>query len=516
MRPLLMTAACFLLVTALAIAPAPTRAAAGTITVTIESGTPVDIPINPPLQVGDRVDIQATLTTTDPNENGEGEPLIIQSSGGFSATIPEYEQTRAFTFTATVPGETVSAFIQGFDGDESGSVTLNVNPVTRPQFTPAQKAALARASSQLNTQAAAETVIGVLCLGAPDPAISKICAIAAGLLAGSTWLLSGLLNQLALDPPDPNFTKIAKPNPPKFKPVQPGAGITAAEASTMNALLTNHAQAIGLSQALDTTLNRASGAAVAGNKFWEKRQLDAAATYKGQLQAILAKETSALTAAQSAIEGTGSQSTRRAAGFVSQTATADDVLQFERSVAGEGGLPQVLVDGLREFGADDATIDHVRRLIIVQDVNAVAGSFPAKLTDPPVIDSIQQLAAQLPMLAQDVTSQVRVTQVGKPFIVDARNATIGVRFAIRNISGQSIQGPVSLVVDGISANVRLVNANGTTAATTPAGSPFVNVNVGPDNALTPGETATVVLAYKILGPGPVTSPLRVLAGPGGR
>lgn len=36
---------------------------------------------------GDTVTIQAMLSTSDPNENGEGEPLYLQSSGGFSATI---------------------------------------------------------------------------------------------------------------------------------------------------------------------------------------------------------------------------------------------------------------------------------------------------------------------------------------------------------------------------------------------------------------------------------------------
>src|SRR5919201_4475844 len=39
------------------------------------------------LRAGDKVDIVATLNTTDVNENGEGEPLKLQSSGGFAATI---------------------------------------------------------------------------------------------------------------------------------------------------------------------------------------------------------------------------------------------------------------------------------------------------------------------------------------------------------------------------------------------------------------------------------------------
>src|SRR5439155_16942999 len=89
----------------------------------IESGTDVNIPIGP-VKAGDTITFTATLTTTDPNENGEGEALEIRSSGGFSLTIPTYAQARKISFTATVDGETVTAFIDDYDAVETGYIHL--------------------------------------------------------------------------------------------------------------------------------------------------------------------------------------------------------------------------------------------------------------------------------------------------------------------------------------------------------------------------------------------------------
>src|SRR5262245_38635469 len=72
----------------------------------------------------------ATLFTNDPNENGEGEPLVISSSGGeYSATIGAYSLPTPFKFAAAVANVSISGSIQGADGDESCSVTATVNPV---------------------------------------------------------------------------------------------------------------------------------------------------------------------------------------------------------------------------------------------------------------------------------------------------------------------------------------------------------------------------------------------------
>ncbi|HKF54664.1 MAG TPA: post-COAP-1 domain-containing protein [Blastocatellia bacterium] len=344
------------------------------ITVTT-TGAPTTIAF-PGVKAGDTLTVQATLNTTDPNENGEGEPLVIQSSGGFSAIVSAYAQPRSFSFQATQAGETITISIQGADGDESATVTVDLNQ--RKRFTQAQKDALAKASADLNTQAAAQTVIAALCLAIPDPSITKICAFGFGLSAGATWLLSGLLNQLALDPSDPNFTVIAQPVTPSFQQVVAGGSVTQAEADSINALLTNLTQAIGLAQATITSINRANGAADAGNSFWETQQLQAAAQYAQQLSSLLGAEPVLRANMVAALQ---------AAGFDPLQVTVSDALNFEFGVA-SSGLPAFLIDDLTSLGADSAAISQIAQLALVQDVNAMAGTYASIISNANVDTSV--------------------------------------------------------------------------------------------------------------------------------
>ena len=107
-----------------ALAAVPASAMAASTTVTITSSTPTVIVT---LNKGETANINFTLSTTDPDESGEGELLAI-SYGGFTTTYPEYGIPDNLPITATTDGETVSAWIQGTDGDESASVTINTNP----------------------------------------------------------------------------------------------------------------------------------------------------------------------------------------------------------------------------------------------------------------------------------------------------------------------------------------------------------------------------------------------------
>ncbi len=89
-------------------------------TITVESSSPVTIPIAN-LKAGQTQKIQVDFTTSDPNDQSEGEPLIIQGSDGFSQTISNYG-TQTISVPITQNGDTLSAYIQGADGDESASI----------------------------------------------------------------------------------------------------------------------------------------------------------------------------------------------------------------------------------------------------------------------------------------------------------------------------------------------------------------------------------------------------------
>lgn len=96
------------------------------------------------------------------------------------------------------------------------------------------------------------------------------------------------------------------------------------------------------------------------------------------------------------------------------------------------------------------------------------------------------------LCASNVSEQVTVTRGA--FVLNRATNRFQQTVTLRN-NGAAIGGPVSLALDGLSANASLFNQNGATACTSPAGSPYVNVNVGGDNILSTGETVTVLLDF---------------------
>jgi hypothetical protein len=329
------------------------------------------VPASTPfIHAGDRVTVVATLSTSDPNENGEGETLVIQSSGGFTATVAAYEVPQSFTFTATQNGETLFGNLTDSDGDESCTLSVTVNGKQR--LTDDEKDKLRRLSAELNTDAAGLAALAALCLALPDPSVTKGCALVLGVASGLTWFRSGRLGEMALDPPDPNFMVIASPVIPALPPVVAQPPVTPAVARAFNAFVQNGENIAALSGAILTCFNRAQGASGAGNAFWESRQIAAAQQYENQLGIFLNAEPALRAALQQALQ---------AGGFPTFTPTADDVLAFEQSVQANG-LPANIVSTLRALGASPGDIAQITKVAIVQDTSAAAKPFPASLTDP--------------------------------------------------------------------------------------------------------------------------------------
>jgi hypothetical protein len=112
----------------------------------------------------------------------------------------------------------------------------------------------------------------------------------------------------------------------------------------------------------------------------------------------------------------------------------------------------------------------------------------------------------------DVSSQVSVTRGGFAY-----NRSLG-RFVqtvtLKNTGGNAITGPVSLVLDSLSANATLANQAGVTSFMTPANSPYINVTAG--GSLVPGASASVALQFADAKMTAITYNTRVLAGGGSR
>jgi hypothetical protein len=374
----------------------PTRTATGssfvpvptpvTVTVTIASGSPTQIL---GYNIGDKVHVEATLNTSDVNENGEGEPLVLQASTGFSASVNAYAVTTPFDFTATGAG-VLSGFIKGFDGDESATVQVTLNTNQQQRDKDAQKKAYERLVAQLNIAAGATGTIGAACqvatLFPPAAPEFAICAGIGGLITAGLVDISVILALRVLDPSDPNFMVIAQPVFPSLSllVIPPGATPAQVKAfNAFNALLRNQEQAIGFARACNTAINRAQGAFDAGNTFWEGQQVQALNTYTSQLNSLLSAQIGLLSSLQSALLNIG--------GFPNLAVTPNTVLNFENGVL-SNGLSPALVQALTQLGADSATISQIRNIVTVQDVNVVAASFPQPLTAPGMIDGLQRVS----------------------------------------------------------------------------------------------------------------------------
>jgi hypothetical protein len=323
---------------------------------------------------GDTITITATLTTTDPDENGEGEPLLVTTSGGeFTETVSAYGAPQANFYTATAANETITGINLGADGDESCS--LSATSKSNAWFTPQQKATATKLAAHAGTVSGAAWVLAELCtLGIVTAAV---CDLPAGLVAASAALFTGLCIEVAADPPDSNYKQLAKPQfvNPDWSLVK---GLPTALAKQLFSLLQDEAIENGLSAALYTTVNRASGADLAGDKFWVKQQT----VYAGQLKSRIASAIALDAALLGHIQATMKLMK------IDYSLTPDQVLQFEIQVA-ENGLSASELQNLQSAGTTDPTvINQITQILIVQDINTTSGPISAQLANPARISSI--------------------------------------------------------------------------------------------------------------------------------
>jgi hypothetical protein len=119
----------------------------------------------------------------------------------------------------------------------------------------------------------------------------------------------------------------------------------------------------------------------------------------------------------------------------------------------------------------------------------------------------------VPTCATNISSTVSISRSGF-----RRNSSTGryvQQVILKNTSSEVITGPVSLVLDGLSGTATLFGATSATSCATPV-SPYINVNVGADTVLSPGESVTVVLEFTNPTNVGITYSTRILAGPNGR
>lgn len=116
--------------------------------------------------------------------------------------------------------------------------------------------------------------------------------------------------------------------------------------------------------------------------------------------------------------------------------------------------------------------------------------------------------------AANISASVTIMSQG-PLKLNRKTGRYTQTLTLRNGDG-AVSGPVSLVLDSLSSNAALFNITGTTACAAPAGSPYINVDVGGDSVFSPRERATVTLEFTNPSGQAVMYTTRVLAGAGNR
>ncbi len=102
------------------------------------------------------------------------------------------------------------------------------------------------------------------------------------------------------------------------------------------------------------------------------------------------------------------------------------------------------------------------------------------------------LPSDLPPGLTDVTAAVSVTPRKPVFLANGRTR---LRLTLRNSSGGTITGPLSLVLTNLPRKARLRKGSGFTALVPAAGRPYLSVLPGADGLFSPGETLVVVLEF---------------------
>jgi hypothetical protein len=147
-----------------------------------------------------------------------------------------------------------------------------------------------------------------------------------------------------------------------------------------------------------------------------------------------------------------------------------------------------------------------------------AGTHQLRTVFVPTSAEYDSVTAEVPFTvaqaASVVTGQFSVTRGG--FRLEQATGRFVQSVTIQFTGTSTLQGPVSLTLDGLTSGVTLFGAGGVTSCVAPAGSPYVAVAAGPDGVMTPGERVVMTLTFVNPLRKGITYTTRVLAGAGCR
>jgi hypothetical protein len=326
------------------------------------------------------------------------------------------------------------------------------------------------------------------------------------ILGGPACWLSEAFERIVDDPPDPQFTLLNQPAVPHLGRLSTSSTMTPSEADSINALNSNQLQAVAYAEVILISLERSHGAYIGADPYWKQKQDELASQFIAQLGAILRSEPSLLADAKNALV---------TAGVGPYLITAGDLTEFQTNLATKG-FPPSLVRAATTAGAKPDDVVKLQSLLLAEGTASFPKIFPDLLTDSSLIGSLESTAAKLsrnPTCAADLSGSISVSRSQiKP---GASPTSFLQTVTLTNTTAtETITGPVSLVLDGLNANVSVLNNSGSTLCGPGAiGSVFVNANLQ-TNTLEPGENTAIVLQFNAANVNAISYRIRVLGAAG--
>ncbi len=272
-----------------------------------------------------------------------------------------------------------------------GDISLLLGPT--PHLSAAAKKELSTLSDQISRKVGTPlTYLGVpvgglgVLPGAIATKASWVGWVMAIIGAKLTWDANTMAD-LAGDPPDPHYRSAARATTPSFAGTAPHGGLAAAATKALDVLSVNSARTLGLERALGTAVDRASGAADAGNTAAERSQLQAAGAFASQLAPLQLAFLSDLRAAGRTLS---------AAHLATFKIPASAVARLARATT-SAGLPAATLRLLERAGISSSQIAVLRSQIDKLPNRSVTITFPT--VTPQLVTAIKQQVAILKAFA---------------------------------------------------------------------------------------------------------------------
>jgi hypothetical protein len=260
-----------------------------------------------------------------------------------------------------------------------------------PTYTPEQKTEYRHKAADLHAGAAFWA--GVAGIGALFSATGVGLGVAIGGGVNATYyeILSSEYSKWAGDPADMNFRIVAVPVVRALPAITEKDGVSANEASALNALLGNLSQMVAVSDAMLTSMNRAQGAALKKEDYWLGRQTQAAKDYALAEADILGRQPALRQEIVQVFRDNGlHESISTAAGAQLQ------------ALVKEKGFPKSVSGLLERLGMNSATIGTLETDFVALPPDQLHAEFPDDIADPKVTATTEEAETMLKQFADSI------------------------------------------------------------------------------------------------------------------